>query len=139
MASSSGWRLNLGVDVTAAVGQHELVHVMPMAIEHRNPVVEWNGEQIPLVDIGTVFLQRPPLSAPFVGVVAYPRLEGKGVQFGAISLLALPARITVDDEQACDLPDQPVGWKEISISCFSLEGSPCPILDTPALFKSRLS
>lgn len=139
MASGSGWRFNLGGGLTAVVGQNELVHIMPMVIDHQNRTAEWNGEQIPLVDVGAVFLQKPPLSAPFVGVVAYPRQDGEGVQFGAISLLTLPVRITVDDEQACDLPDQPVGWKEISISCFSLEGSPCPILDTPALFKLRLS
>ena len=59
------------------------------------------------------------------------------VAVGGLVLGAVPSRAEIDDSQACELPEDLLPWRDVSISCFKLDGWPTPVLDLPILFSAR--
>jgi chemotaxis signal transduction protein len=153
---SNGWLLELRGPWRAAIGLRELIHVLPysprlhmvpQAPLHARHVLLWEGKVVPVLDLaayleaGAEFEPGTATNRPsfdhLVGIVAYQ--AGSGVGLGGMLLGKVPERVCVTDEQACALPESPVGWQRLAISCFRHpDHGAVPILDLPGLFCRRL-
>jgi hypothetical protein len=60
------------------------------------------------------------------------------LQYGALLLADLPQRKSINDDQACPLPTQPLGWQSITLSCFADSKIVVPILNLPYIFSGAL-
>lgn len=151
MASANAWLLTLSHNFPVAVGEFELIHVIPdpptpFAIP-RTPrycrhVIAWERKILPVMDLAHRLLGEVALTersavnvSTFVAVVAY-YTEGT-LRYGALLLDRVPARIRVDDDQACVLAEPLSGWGALALSCFThQEYGPVPVLDLAAIFTS---
>lgn len=144
---TSAWLLMLEPQLRAAVGERELVHLVetptllevPLSPPYCRQVLVWNDTVLPAIDLA-VWLRGEPVQRwqTLVGVFAYQTRPNAAPQYGALLLAAIPARIKVADEQVCDLPEKPAGWRQVAISCFKHGGQAVPVLDLPYLFSGGL-
>lgn len=143
MPETSAWILQFGSKDRAAVGQRELLHLVqgvetfpvPLAPAYCRKVIYWQDRPVPLMDLAVWLGAETGQSArKYVGIVGYQLRRAEAPCFGALWLAAAPVRATVDDRQACALPETDVDWREIAISCFEDKVGPVPILDLPRLF-----
>lgn len=149
MASANAWLITLSGNHRVAVGEFEMIHVIPDAPPlfevPKTPsycchVTIWERKIVPVMDLARRLLGDAPLtecssagSSTFLAVVAH-QTEGR-FQYGALLLNRVPARVRVDDDQACTLPEQLPGWRELALSCFEhKEYGPIPILDLVRIF-----
>jgi chemotaxis signal transduction protein len=143
MSRMNAWLLDFGDACHAAVGTRELLHLIdapstfavPCTPQYCNHVVLWQERLLPVLDIAAR-LGALPRSAPFLAVVGYQQQRGEYPQFGALMLASPPKQLAVSDEQACRLPDENDGWRELSISCFEHQGVAIPVLDLYRIFNS---
>jgi chemotaxis signal transduction protein len=143
MATSRAWLLGLSDNARAAVGEGELIHIMERPLLHEIPgapiycrqVLIWQRRVLPVMDVGARLSDRAgDRRVKLAGIVAYRQQPTRAPVFGALSLSTLPQRISVGDDQACDLPGSPAGWAALSISCFSNGKGAIPILDLDRIF-----
>ncbi len=151
MSACTAWLLNLRGGLSAAVGELELIHIIPFAPllfevpvspRYCRNVVLWHDHIVPLMDLtarvtSRVVEQAVPIAGMqyLVGIVAHQERAGGSVQYGALSMDKPPVHIQVGAGQACDLPASLQGWRRIAISCFEHPGhGPVPVLDLPAVF-----
>jgi hypothetical protein len=69
-----------------------------------------------------------------LAVAAYQPQPGAPARYGALLLASLPIAISVSDAQACALPEQPLGWGRLALSCFEHHGEAIPILHLGRIF-----
>lgn len=149
MAASHAWVLNLGQGLRVAVGEFDMIHLVPspelqpvpMSPPYCREVILWEDAVIPVMDLAA-FLQRRESSSDtaVVGIVEVQApQEAQAPLYGGLRLEDPPIRATVNDGQACGLPDSPSGWDEIAISCFEDERGAVPILSLQRLFSISLS
>jgi len=147
MSEADAWLLNPGPGLQAAVGALELVHLLPdtptlFEVPHCPPhchrVLVWQEEILPLVDLATRLMGRPPADTPgLIAVVAYQEQPNAEPNHGALALDTPPTRIRVNDAHACALPEGQDHWRPLAIACFDHAGSvPVPVLDLQRLFSS---
>jgi chemotaxis signal transduction protein len=146
MHRSAAWRLYLDDQLSAAIGEREMIHLIsapqlwevPGAPLHCQEVLLWQGEVLPAMDLAAwLGGQRARTKVRYAAVLAYQGAPGTSPRYGALLLSQLPVRVLVEDEQGCPLPPQ-AGWPRIALSCFSQEGQPVPILDLPTVFGEAL-
>lgn len=146
MAEASAWLLTLDAELRAAVGEREMIHLVQapalFAIPDTPPycrhVLLWQDEIVPVLDLAAWLRgDRAAAKPPLVGIFAY-QTPTATIAYGALPLLAAPARRRVSDDQACALPEQPPGWARVALSCFREGDRPVPILDLPYLFSRAL-
>jgi chemotaxis signal transduction protein len=155
MPVSNAWLLSFSDQLYAAVGNMEMVHILPNVPElteiSHAPVfckytIPWESQDLPVMDLAS-FLYREQekkkngtcYNDKLIGVVAYYDLEKKQQCHGALLIHKVPVRIEVDDKQACDLPESPVGWAKLANSCFEYtDNKYVPILDIPRIFSNNL-
>jgi chemotaxis signal transduction protein len=143
MHEASAWLVEFSRGIRAALGYSELVHVVPrpklfeipLAPSYCRHVVLWQGAILPALDLAA-FLTAAKVERDdmFAGIISYQAESGAELQRGAILASGMPVRIGVTDEQACDLPEQPDGWRRVACSCFRHAGQPVPVLDLAHLF-----
>jgi len=147
--SAPAWLLDVGGGCRAAVGLRQQVHLMhdpevaavPASPWHCTQVVFFGGRCVPVFDIGR-WLGRDDAagSRRYLGIYAFAAGPGHAPGFGALWLQAAPKRITVDDRQACPLPDQCTErWASIAHSCFADDSGAVPVLDLHRMFASALA
>lgn len=146
MSQATAWLLELGQDRRAAVGERELLHLLPqpqllavpLAPAYCARVLPWQDGLLPVWDVSAwAGGEAAAVDTELVAVVGYQRRAGQAPFFGALVLTEPPARVLVDDAQACDLPaDFP--WQDIASACFSHEERPVPILDLRRMFAAPL-
>ncbi len=156
--NSAAWVLALGNGLHAAVSKIEMQHLLaaPRLFEipgspfHCRHVCIWNDKLLPIMDLNAWLVGRTvPQEKPLVGVVGYERCPGVSVdgahalqarvQLGGLLLQSIPTHVLVSEDQACELPDSDVDWREISISCFAdEENGAVPILDLSRIFSDAL-
>ncbi len=151
MSACTAWLLNLRGGMSAAVGEFELIHIIPfspllfevpLSPRYCRNVVLWRDHLVPLMDLtarvtNRVIEQAVPIAGMkyLVGIVAHQDRAGGDVQYGALSMDKPPVHIQVDAGQACDLPASLQDWRRVTISCFEQPGyGSVPVLDLPALF-----
>jgi chemotaxis signal transduction protein len=151
MSAVNAWLLDLGGGLHGAVGDREMIHVLPdPPTLHEIPqspgycrqVLVWQGEVLPLMDLAKR-LSPEPTDAPdpvsgrrdLVGVAVFQRERGEAPQYGCLLLRSMPARIAVSDADACELPDSLEAMRPFSVSCFSdTKIGPVPVLDLHRVF-----
>lgn len=148
-SQASAWTLTFEEGIYAAVGEREMVHILPdppnlfeipETPAYCRNVLVWQGQILPLIDLSIYVEGRPwnePRSSPntLVGIVAYQANAGEAPRYGGLLLLQAPVRVSVTDQQACTLPERLRSWAPLAISCFqdSTHG-PIPILDLKRVF-----
>ena len=139
----NAWVLDFGMGYRAAVGRRELFHLIDVPTSYIVPctpaycrrVLFWQGKLLPLMDMSSR-MGGTEQNAPYIAVVGYQLKRGEHPQFGAIQMTSPPSQVAVSDEQACAIPDELRGWRELAISCFDLNGNAVPILNLNRIFNS---
>lgn len=144
MSAAIAWIIPLPGNVRVAVGTLEFVHVLPDT-PAKTPIsdgpafmkeaLSWDRGVVPLFDAGKFSQGIEKVSDnTYYGIVRYRRDPSTPQQFGAMKMTAVPQRVTVDDQMACDLPDSLAAWRPFCLSCFDLDGVAVPVLDLARLF-----
>lgn len=129
--------LALPLHTTLEIVENPDILPVPGAAPHARGLLLWQENWIPVIDLARLLL---PQIAPTAGtskyilVLAFQRVPGQPLEYGALVLPVLPETVFVDDSMACKLPDDSPFWPEISLSCFSYRGEAIPIVDTGRLF-----
>ncbi|MCP5420608.1 MAG: chemotaxis protein CheW [Gammaproteobacteria bacterium] len=148
MAESGAWIMDLDSQLQAAVGDREMLHVIqapelfsvPLSPPYCRHVLIWQDHILPLMDLAAWLNgQSERREHKVAGILAFQPRRDQEVRYGALSLAATPIRAQVDDQQACDLPAHPSGWKRLALSCFQQGNRIIPILDLPTLFSDALT
>ncbi len=151
MAGVNAWVLTLKGRLHAAVGELEMVHiipyspklfVVPASPDYSHHVLIWEDEVLPVMDLRTYLLgagggRDVAVTGieNLVGVVAFQAHPGEAPRYGGLLLDDVPARVRVTDDDACALPVAPAAWAPIAVSCFEHEDhGPVPVLDLRRLF-----
>lgn len=139
---SKAWLLTpYGVQPFAVAG-HEIIeylnvaqlHAVPTTPAHCRAAIFWRNRIVPLLDFGPLNGLYRTSATPSVAVLAYQVAPGTPLDYIAIALLEPPVKIDVDDETACDLPqEQATLWSLLVASCFSREGMATPIVSVVRL------
>lgn len=139
----NAWLLDFGPGLLAAVGTRVLLQIMEDPALHTVPytppqcrnVLSWKGRLLPVIDMAAL-LGGAPLSSRLLVVAAYREQSGEALRFGAFLLSSPPVAITVDDDQACPLPEQPGAWSKFAVSSFGHQGEAIPVLHLARIFSS---
>ncbi len=134
-------RIALPIHTTLEIVEEIEIVPVPGAASHAVGLLLWQEQWLPVVDLGRL-LQEPGLAAAsvvtekprYLLVLAYQRVPGQALEYGAIVLPLLPETIFIGDDAACPLPDDNPLWPLISLSCFTYKDAPTPIVDTGRLF-----
>ena len=146
-ANATAWIIELDNGLYVAVGELEMVHIVqspelfdiPHTPFYCSQVLFWQNNIIPVMDL-LAWLEgyAIPRMHDMIGIFTYQQQPDAPLDFGALPIVSIPARAQVGDEQACELPTHPLGWRELSISCFSDNYRVIPILDLPYIFSTGL-
>ena len=148
MSGATAWVMQLDHQMSAAVGQMELIHIVdnpelykiPKAPTYCGHVILWNNRIIPVMDLSAWLNDSTVVYRRSLIAIAVYRDQNNELKYGGIHLSDTPATETVHDEQACALPLTSSKWREVSISCFrSSDNNPVPILDVPTIFSAALT
>lgn len=149
MSQATAWVLPIVPGIDVAVGEFELVHILPDwpplselsgAPEYCREALIWQDQTLPLMDLAARFaLPDAEPSAPgrgYIGIVAYRFEAGGEIGFGALRLAAIPWRCEVDDDQACDFPVWLRDFIPYASCCFQPEATrpAIPIVRLDLLF-----
>ena len=151
MSEANAWLLDLGRGRHAAVGELEMVHVLPepptlfeipRTPDYCRQVLVWQGEVLPVMDIAMRLWAQPsevprPLGGArdLVAIAAFQQRPGDVPRHGGLLLRGMPARIVVSDANACELPDSLQAWRPYALSCFDYSGvGPVPVLNLRGTF-----
>jgi hypothetical protein len=145
MSEVNAWLLDLGGGLLAAVGELEMVHMLPDDPElfeipqspaYCRNVLVWQGEILPLMNLASRVLDRPVKeNRNLVAITAFQEYPGAEVRHGALILHAPPERIRVNDSHACDLSGFQTVWRRLALACFEYtDRGPVPVLDLCNLF-----
>lgn len=140
MRKSNAWLLNLGSDRSVALGEREVLHLLPepqlfdvpLAPDYCAQVLRWQDQLLPVWDL-RVWLGDHSEHPELVAIVGYQRHVRQTPLFGALLLAEPPVRLQVSDELACGLPEG-IPWPDIACSCFLHGQGPVPILDLNKMF-----
>jgi len=137
-----------------AVGEGELVHIIsgevervfvPGKSEQITEFIVWQNRQLPLFDVadahrvdnsaGDSMATAVNNSGAIIVIAAYQLSSARQVDFGALPVHALPERIEVADDSACELPPESAGWRGLAHSCFKhQQHGAVPILNLGRVF-----
>lgn len=148
MSDSNAWMIGLRGDHKAAVGEFELVHVLPDA-PALNPVVKaprhcrqvflWQGRVLPVFDLALWLGEDADEgNDAHVGVFRYRPEPGASLHYGSLIIAGAPRQVLVNDSQACNLPEAPDSWRTLASACFDYGGRPVPILNLARIFGTLL-
>ena len=144
MESCNAWMVTLRGDRRAAVGERELVHVLPdppelfpvlKAPRHCRQVFLWQGLVVPVFDLSQWLGDGPDdTDNGYLGVFRYRPNPGEALHYGSLVIEGAPRQVLVNDNQACDPPDGREPWHQVAHACFDYAGRPVPILNLARLF-----
>lgn len=144
MDDSNAWMVAFRGDHRAAVGELELMHVLPdapalhpviKAPRHCRQVFLWQGRVLPVFDL-SLWLGEDPDGAEnaHLGVFRYRPAPGASLHYGSLIIEGAPRQVLVNDAQACDLPDAVESWRQVASACFDYAGRPVPVLNLARIF-----
>ena len=131
-------RIALPIHTTLEIVEDPEIFPVPRSAPHGIGLFYWQERWLPVIDLGHLF-QQADLSVAIeklrsVLVIAYQRVPGQALEYGAIVLPLLPETIFIGDDASCALPEDSPLWPEISLSCFTYKDAATPIVDTGRLF-----
>ncbi len=148
MEDSKAWVVGFKGDHSAAVGELELMHVLPDSPElfpvqkaprHCRQVFLWEGHVLPVFDL-SLWLGEEPASGDDVhlSVLRYRPGPDERLHYGSLIIEGAPRQVLVNDSQACDLPGGRESWRSLAHACFDYKGRPVPILNLQRIFGQPL-
>jgi chemotaxis signal transduction protein len=143
MTISRALRLEAAGGCAVAVAPHDVVEILaeakttpvPLAPDHCRELIAWRDEMLPVFDLGRWRDPHAP-AGKLLAVVAYQKSANDPVTHGCLRLDAFPKMISVDDLQACPLPDP--SWRAIALSCFQDHDKAIPIVSLERVFNTSL-
>lgn len=137
------WIIAITNELLAAVGEFELIHVLPdvptlfkipKTPDDCSQVLIWQNRIIPVLNLAAR-LANSTEQGSIIGIFAY-RTEQQAINYGALFINGTPKRITVSDEQASPLPVELQAWASYIRCCFQDSSSKqvIPILKLEQLF-----
>lgn len=150
MTTATAWLLPVTDQFTAAIGEFELVHILPelpvffpvpCAPAYCSSVILWQDKLIPVMDLAQRFQltnSQKEASTLILGIVVFWLQDKKTVEYGALRLSGIPNRCTVDDAQVRPLPDNIQHMSGYIQSCFENTQNlrTVPVLHMGQLFSS---
>lgn len=148
MSEGVAWVLGLRGGHAVAVGELELVHVLPDKPElfpvlksppHCDRVFLWQEQVLPVLDLARWLGEDGDGGEEeHIGIVRFRRHRGDDVCYGSLLIDGPPRQVRVRDEQSCDLPQGDDPWRRVALSCFEHGGRATPILDVARIFSRSL-
>ena len=148
MAEAMAWIVHLDGRLWVAMGEHEMVHFIehpvckdiPHTPTHCHQILWWEGECLPVLDLAAWLTGQPvERTHAAVGIVRWQERSEAAPQYGALLCTGIPQKLQVKDEQICDLPVEPAGWRVVAVSCFRHNALSVPIVDVPYIFSDVLA
>jgi chemotaxis signal transduction protein len=124
------WIISITDTVSVAVGEFELVHILPdnpklfslpQAPHYCQQVFVWQNKIIPLMNLAEKFgLEKNSTTGEqfAVSIFAYRTEKTGQPEYGALLSNAIPHRCEVSDKQACQLPTELYLWRHYVRCCF---------------------
>lgn len=156
MSKVPAWLLPIADFRTTAVGEAELVHVLPdapMLFEipgaprYCRKTLVWDRRIVPVMDLAVRFpfaardseMNPENSGRSTIGIFAYWAETAGSHEYGALLLGSPPRRCEVGNGDACRLPADWADWAHYTSSCFQPEGTrqAIPILRLDRLFSSE--
>jgi len=141
------WLLDFGRGLQAAVGIHEMSHVLleaqlyeiPRAPYYCTEVLVFEGMILPVMDVISLIEQQHIVREghDVIGIAVYQEATTGDLNYAAMHLATMPAPLFVDNRDACELPKHLDYWRPYTLSCFMNEGKAIPIIDFTQLFMSE--
>jgi hypothetical protein len=151
---ATAWLLTLGGGIHVAVGERELTYILsddvervsvPRAPAYAHELIVWQHRLLPLFDVAAALRDDDAATessaepnrngGSIIVIAAYQVSNESQVEYGALTVCALPERIEVADDSGCELPSEPVGWRRLAHSCCELQPhGAIPILDLHRMF-----
>ncbi len=137
----NAWRLVVGEGLQIAVSEYEMIeyvidpqlHPVPLTPVHCSNAILWREQIVPVMDFSMLFGNPPCVNAPVtVAIVAYQIKPREPLDYLGLLTQELAARVTVADDQACDLPTSDSNFWEsmgLALACFVCDGQPTPIIN----------
>lgn len=142
----AAWILPLTSGLEVAIGDQELVYVMPeagiMLPVPRAPrvalgVLDWDGQLVPVLDLARTLMPASPAVHRITALVALGRDSRRkaAAELGALALRDVPRRHEVPPEAQCSLPQALWPHCRYFSACFEREHlPPVPVLDLARWF-----
>ena len=145
---ATAWIIAMTDTLSVAVGEFELVHILPdnpmlfnipKAPPYCQQIFVWQNKIIPVMNLAKRFgLENNPASDEsfVVNIFAYRAEKTRLPEYGTLFSKAAPRRIEVSNEQACSLPAHLSSWTPYFRSCFQETETKkvIPILNLERLF-----
>jgi chemotaxis signal transduction protein len=142
------WIISITDTMFVAVGEFELVHVLPdspvlykvpKAPHYCQQVFVWQNKIVPVMNLAARFglEQKQAINEHLViSIFAYRTEKTRLIDYGALFLTATPRQSEVSDQQVCQLPSHLSAWRHYVRSCFQETDTQkeIPILKLERLF-----
>ncbi len=145
----SAWRVVVGDGVQVAVTDYEMfeyvvepqLHPVPFTPAYCSNVMFWRELIIPVMDFSLLVNKSPGVKMQqTVVIVAYQTKPREPLEYLGLLTQEPPARITVVDDQACDLPTSDTNFwesKELALACFEYDDQPTPVINIAHLCSEK--
>ena len=142
MPESNAWLLTFNNKDSVAIGEKELLHIItepelhyvPKAKKYCQNIISWQDQILPVTNINGYVNNSEAKLSNIIGIVAYRPTDTDEIKYSAIDLTGIPKKITVNDEQACQITDEIKQWKPYSVACFNYNDKATPIINLSAFF-----
>jgi hypothetical protein len=151
MAQVLSWIIPITSSHSVAVGEFELVHILPdqpvlfdivQSPAYCHQVLIWQDRIVPVLDIvsrfGLIDESHTDKTNALIGICAYTPKQSVDFQYGALLMSNTPYHYEVSNEQSCDLPTDFIPWGYFLSSCFCIQRTQqvIPVLRLERLFAS---
>ncbi|MCP4331794.1 MAG: chemotaxis protein CheW [Gammaproteobacteria bacterium] len=141
MTTTQAWLLECGESLSIAIGFNEMVELLQNQNSYSVPgspgycsrVLIWQESTVvPVMDITSLHSEDGENHEnPYICLLKYQQAPQMPLQYLALLVNTPPRRIEIDDDQACELPEEIVRstLQPVAVSCFLYEDKPVVILD----------
>lgn len=140
--TADAWLLCAADNIQFSIGVHEaaeyiespvLQHV-PLAPEYCKNIIFWHDMIVPVIDMNILHGNSATTNYQHVMVIAYQHKDHTPLAHVAFILASAPAKILVNDDDACELPESyPETLRPYVLSLFNYNNQVASILDIARL------
>lgn len=147
MDKAAAWLMSIDQNLSVAVGQMQLVHVIdrPEYIESPDSpyyckyLVKWNEIMIPVMVLSLWLNDASIIHMNGIVAVAVYKDDDGLIRYGGFYLKSAPVLEYVDNSQSVSLEQQPDKVKYISLSCYSsASNGSVPIVNVSKVFSEAM-
>lgn len=145
--TAPAWLLSVARNIHLCIAEHEAaeyvenppLHPIPMSPAYCKNTLLWHDRIVPLIDINV--LCGNPVKANYQNIIvtAYQAKEHSPLEYVAFVLASPPEKIIVNDDDACELPDDyPDSLTPYILSLFKHNNKLTSIIDIARLGSGSL-